>query len=80
LGLVNFDESYSLKINYRFQSGMGVGYTLVRNPNFDIALSDGFVFETSDLTDPLTGRDIYHTVRNSLRSKYRWSYHHTFIL
>ena len=79
-GLVNFDESYSLKINYRFQSGVGVGYTFVKKPNFDFEVSDGFVFETSDLTDPVIGRDVYQTVRNSLRVKYRWSYNSTFIL
>ena len=27
--LINSDESYSLKINYRFQSGVGIGYTFV---------------------------------------------------
>ncbi len=79
-GLVNFDESYSLKINYRFQSGVGIGYTFVKKTNFDLELSDGFVFETSDLTDPVIGRDVYQTVRNSLRVKYRWSYNNTFIL
>ena len=79
-GLVNFDESYSLKINYRFQSGAGVGYTLIKRPDFNFEVSDGFVFETSDLTDPFIGRDGYQTVRNSLRIKYRWSYNNTFIL
>ena len=79
-GLVNFDESYSLKINYRFQSGAGVGYTFVKSPNLDFEVSDGFVFETSDLTDPVIGRDVYQTVRNSLRVKYRWSYNNTFSL
>ena len=79
-GLVNFDESYSLKINYRLQSGVGVGYTFVKKPNFDFEVSDGFVFETSDLTDPVIGRDVYQTVRNSLRVKYRWSYNSTFII
>ncbi len=43
-------------------------------------MSDGFVFETSDLTDPIIGKDIYQTVRNSLRVKYSWSYNNTFIL
>ncbi len=79
-GLINFDESYSLKINYRFQSGIGVGYTLVNNPQFNFALSDGFVYETSDLTDPVLGRDIYQTVRNSFRVKYRWVYKNIFVL
>jgi hypothetical protein len=78
--LLNFDESYSLKINYRFQSGIGVGYTFVNNPTLNFVISDGFVYETSDLTDPVLGKDIYQTVRNSFRVKYKWSYKNTVIL
>lgn len=79
-GLINYDKSYSLKINYRFQSGVGVGYTFVKTPNLNLSATDGFMYETSDLTDPVLGKDIYQTVRNSLRIKYRWSYENTFIL
>lgn len=78
--LINFDESYSLKINYRFQSGVGIGYTIVKKPDLNLVLSDGFVYETSDLTDPLFGKDIYQTVRNSFRIKYRWALKDIFIL
>ena len=78
--LVNYDNSYSLKINYRFQSGVGVGYNFVKKTNFGLEISDGFVFETSDLTDPNLGKDVYQTVRNSMRIKYRWSYNKTFSL
>lgn len=78
--LLNFDESYSLKINYRFQSGAGAAYTFAKEKNFDLSVSDGFVYETSDLTDARIGRDIYQTVRNSLRVKYRWAYNDRFIL
>ena len=60
--LANFDESYSLKINYRFQSGVGVGYTFVKTPGLNLELSDGFLYETSDLTDVVLGKDIYQTV------------------
>jgi hypothetical protein len=78
--LLNFDESYSLKINYRFQSGVGVGYTFVNNPSLDLVVSDGFLYETSDLTDPVLGKDIYQTMRNSFRVKYKWSFKNTIIL
>jgi hypothetical protein len=78
--LVNFDESYSLKINYRFQSGLGLGYTLVKTPHFNLVASDGFVYETSDLTDPVLGKDIYQTIRNSFRIKYHWSYRNVLIV
>lgn len=79
-GLVNYDESYSLKINYRFQSGLGVGYAFVKEKNFDFELSDGFLFETSHLVDRVAGKEVYQTTRNSLRVKYRWSYNKTFSL
>ena len=72
--LLNFDESYSLKINYRFQSGIGLGYTIIKVSYFTLVASDGFVYETSDLTDPAIGKDVYQTVRNSFRLKYHWSY------
>ncbi len=71
--LANFDESYSLKINYRFQTGIGIGYTIFKNPDLNLVVSDGFVYETSDLTDAVLGKDIYQTVRNSFRIKYHWA-------
>lgn len=78
--LINYDNSYSLKINYRFQSGAGIGYSIIKKPNLKLEASDGIVFETSDLTDPNIGKDVYQTVRNSLRVKYLWSYNKTFSL
>ena len=78
--LVNFDESYSLKINYRFQSGVGVGYTILKEPDLNLVLSDGLMYETSDLTDPLLGKDIYQTIRNSFRIKYHWAIKNVLIL
>lgn len=50
--LVNFDESYSLKINYRFQSGVGVGYTFVNTPDLNLELSDGFFMRRAILPMP----------------------------
>lgn len=78
--LVNFDESYSLKINYRFQTGVGLGYTFVNSPHLNVELSDGFLYETSDLTDPVLGENMYQIVRNSLRLKYHWAYKNIFSL
>ena len=72
-GLTSFEKSYSLKVDSRFQAGVGVGYTFVNTPNANLELSDGFLYETSNLsvTDKL-GRTSYQTVRNSLRLKYRF--------
>jgi hypothetical protein len=72
-GLTSFEKSFSLKIDSRFQAGAGVGYTFVNKDKANLEVSDGFLYETSDLavTDKL-GRTSYQTVRNSLRLKYRF--------
>ncbi|WP_143305997.1 DUF481 domain-containing protein [Chitinophaga vietnamensis] len=70
-GLANYDKSYSLKINNRFQGGGGVAYDVVRNKTFTLNLSDGLLFETSDLYLQDTIPDVYHTFRNSFRLQYK---------
>jgi hypothetical protein len=72
-GLAGYEKSFSLKVDNRFQAGAGVGYTFVDSPRANLELSDGFLFETTDLGIPdRTGRTSYQTVRNSLRLKYRF--------
>lgn len=71
-GMGNFDKSYSLKIDYRFQAGAGLGYNFVRNEKMSLILSDGLLYERGDLTDSELGQVTYGTWRNSLRLKYRW--------
>ena len=72
-GLTGFEKSFSLKVDSRFQAGVGVGYTFVNTDKANLELSDGFLYETSDLaiTDK-AGRTSYQTVRNSLRLKYHF--------
>lgn len=79
-GLTNYDKSFSLNINYRFQSGVGVGYTFVKTSHFNLQASDGFLYESGDLTDAVIGKDVYQTLRNSARIKYQWSYKEKFVL
>lgn len=71
-GLGTFDKSYSLKINYRYQVGVGPGYTIVRNDRVRVIISDGIMFEQGDVTDSELGPISYSTWRNSLRLKYHW--------
>ena len=73
-GLFFFDKSYSLKVNYRFQAGAGIAYSVLNKPDLNLSLSDGFVYESSDLIDPAIGKDVYQTVRNSFRLKFHWAY------
>lgn len=73
-GLFFFDKSYSLKVNYRFQLGGGLAYDVLYKPDLNLSISDGFVYESSDLIDPVIGKDVYQTVRNSFRIKFHWAY------
>jgi len=72
-GLGSFDKSVSLRINHRIQTGVGVGYNIVNQPKSIVVVSDGFIYERGNLfiSDEL-GNDIYETVRNSLRLKFRF--------
>ncbi len=71
--LVNFDKAYSLKVNYRLQAGAGVSYNFIDSPNLRINISDGILYEKSDLIE---GNDLhkkYDIPRNSFRLLYRWN-------
>lgn len=71
-GLANYDRSFSLKINKRFQGGLGMAFDLIQQPNATLNLSDGILFENSDLFLKDTIPDVYHTYRNSFRILYKW--------
>jgi len=71
-GLAGYDKSYSLKINDRFQGGLGLGYNLLDKKNASFVISDGILYEYSDLEDTVSSHDRYHTLRNSLRLKYHF--------
>ena len=71
--LTSYEKSFSLKLDNRFQAGAGVGYTFLNNDKANLELSDGLLFETTDLSIPdANGQTSYQTVRNSLRLKYRF--------
>ncbi|MEO5593768.1 MAG: DUF481 domain-containing protein [Chitinophagaceae bacterium] len=71
-GLITYDQSFSLKINDRFQGGAGVGYSLSDKKNAVIVVSDGILYEYSNLTIDSATNDKYSTMRNSLRLKYHF--------
>jgi len=71
--LTSYEKSFSLKLDKRFQAGAGVGYTFVNTGKANLEISDGVLFETTDLSIPdAHGQTSYQTVRNSLRVKYRF--------
>ncbi|MCF3108276.1 DUF481 domain-containing protein [Niabella sp. CC-SYL272] len=71
-GLAAYASSYSLRIRSQFQSGLGVAWKLVDNGKLYFRLSDGILFEQSDIAPSDSTRERYHTFRNSLRLQLRW--------
>jgi hypothetical protein len=71
-GMLNYVSSYSLKINHQFQGGIGVAYNVIDRPNLIVNLSDGVIYDYSDL-NTAEGPDIYGTPRNSFRLHIKWN-------
>jgi hypothetical protein len=79
-GLVNYEKSFSLKIDNRVQTGVGIGYYILDEDDFIIQISDGLLYEKSDLY-PQEGIDSdYETIRNSFRLKFRFVLNDRFTL
>ena len=71
-GLVTYDKVFSLKVNDRLQGGVGIGYSLAKKKNTNIVVSDGILYEYSDLKIDSATNDRYNTLRNSFRLKYHF--------
>ena len=79
-GLTNYNTSYSLKINNQLLSGAGIAYSLLDTKNSWFNISDGLLYDQSDLILPSGIRDVYHTYRNSLRVSFRFNFKDVVIL
>ncbi|RZK10212.1 MAG: DUF481 domain-containing protein [Flavobacterium sp.] len=66
-GLLNYVTSYSLKINHQLQAGLGIAYNIVDKENFYVNISDGVLYDTSNLLSDTN----YDTYGNSFRLQYR---------
>lgn len=66
-GLVNYNTSYSLKINKQLLAGGGIAYSVYDRPNAYLNISDGILYDLSDINTTDTTREVYHTYRNSFR-------------
>lgn len=71
-GLANYTSSYSLKQNHQLQGGLGIAYNFIDKTNANINLSDGLIYEYSDVVLSDSTNDVYSTWRNSLRISFRW--------
>lgn len=68
-GLVNYNASYSLKINNQLLAGAGLAYDIIDKANIRFNLSDGVLYDESSLLTTLN----YNTYRNSLRVQLRFN-------
>ncbi|WP_461451987.1 DUF481 domain-containing protein [Mucilaginibacter sp.] len=68
-GLLNYNTSYSLKINNQVLAGGGIAYSFIDQKNTYINLSDGILYDQSDLVII----NNYHTFRNSLRLQFHFA-------
>lgn len=66
-GLFNYNSSYSLKINHQLQAGVGVAYNFFDTKKITVNLSDGIIYDYSDIVLSDGVREIYGTPRNSFR-------------
>ena len=71
-GLVNYQTSHSLNINYKLQGGAGFGFSVLDSPKTNLSISDGFLYEANNLVDATLGHDVYSTLRNSFRLRYKF--------
>lgn len=66
-GLFNYNSSYSLKINHQLQAGVGVAYNFFDTKKITINVSDGIIYDYSDIMLSDGVREVYATPRNSFR-------------
>jgi len=71
-GLAAYDKSYSLKINNRLQSGLGVAYNVIDTTTKFLNFSDGILYENSNLKITDSTNSYNSLFRNSFRLRYRF--------
>jgi hypothetical protein len=71
-GRVNYDKSYSLRINGRIQAGGGIAYNFFDNSKRFLNLSEGVLYEKSNLKLTDSTNNVYSILRNSIRLRYRF--------
>jgi len=67
--LASYNTSYSLKVNNQVLAGAGIAYSLINDTtnHLSLSLSDGPVYDYSDLVLPDSTHVNYSTLRNSFR-------------
>lgn len=70
-GLFNYTSSYSLRIRTQLQAGLGGAYNIIDCKNTTLNISEGLLYEYSDIILEDSSIQKYSTPRNSLRIKVR---------
>jgi hypothetical protein len=74
--LVNYNTSYSLKIDEQLLTGAGVAYRILNYKNAHLSVSDGALLDESSLFGGIN----YHTYRNSFRTQFHFAMSEHFTL
>jgi Protein of unknown function, DUF481 len=72
-GLLTYNSTYSLKINNQLQAGIGGAYNVVDKKMLTVNISDGIIYDYSDLILGEGQREIYGTPRNSFRLRIKYT-------
>lgn len=72
-GLGNYTTSLSLKIDNQYQYGVGIAYNFLDTTGKYLNISNGIIFENSDIIVKDTIKEVYSTFRNSLRLSFRFT-------
>jgi len=73
-GLGNYATNFSLKINNQYQVGAGAACNLINKKSAYINVSNGILYEYSNLKVNDSTNDIYNTYRNSFRLSVRFTF------
>lgn len=71
-GLANYNTSKSLKINNQLLAGLGIAYSIYDREEAYLNVSNGILFDSSDLDIGNALHDQYETTRNSFRLSFRF--------
>lgn len=74
--LANYTTSLSLKVRGQYQVGAGAAYSFVDDKEYYFNISEGIIFEQSDIMKDDTTREVYSTFRNSLRLLFKYTFAH----
>lgn len=73
--LAAYNNIYSLRINGQFQGGAGIAYRLIdKGDERQLSISDGILYDYSDLVLADNSHEMYGTFRNSFRLQAKYKF------